>query len=333
MALETSTYIDALVTSNPDGGDARNTADDHIRLVKAALKRSFPMIAGAVSASAQAVTYVNDLNAPIQNQLNELRDGSATANNAVNARYANSASVAANIGTIPAARVADIAAANVFTAGQFIKFTTPYLMLDDDGSPADMARWQLKAYTTAGLGALRLASVDDAGVTDYAVFDAYKSSAGATPYLVFGARPRSSGGDLYLHDGDAVDAATVGGVALAGLGQLGVAQSWSKGQAITQVDLSGTSFTPNCDDSTMFRCILLGDSTINAPTSPRSGMVISLHLIQDGGVRTATWAGEYQFPGGTLPTLSTAGGARDVFAFQYDSTSGLWCAAGLNVTR
>jgi hypothetical protein len=35
MSLETATYIDALVVSNPDGADARSTADDHLRLIKA----------------------------------------------------------------------------------------------------------------------------------------------------------------------------------------------------------------------------------------------------------------------------------------------------------
>jgi hypothetical protein len=73
MALETATYVDALVTSNPDGTDQRATADDHLRLIKAVLKRSFPMIGGAVSASAAAVTHVNDLSSGVQAQLNTLR--------------------------------------------------------------------------------------------------------------------------------------------------------------------------------------------------------------------------------------------------------------------
>lgn len=38
--------------------------------------------------------YLNDLSASVQLQLNQLRDGSATANNALNARFANSASLA-----------------------------------------------------------------------------------------------------------------------------------------------------------------------------------------------------------------------------------------------
>lgn len=121
MGLETATYVANLITSNPDGGDARSTGDDHLRLIKAALVRTFPKLDAAVSLSAVQYMYLNDLSASVQLQLNQLRDGSATANNAVNARFANSASMAANIGSIPAARVPDLAATNVFSAAEAIR--------------------------------------------------------------------------------------------------------------------------------------------------------------------------------------------------------------------
>lgn len=94
MSLETATYISSLVVSNPDGGDARSTSDDHLRLIKAVLKRTFPLMDGAVSLSSAQVMFLGDLSASVQLQLNQLRDGSATANFAVNSRYANSASLA-----------------------------------------------------------------------------------------------------------------------------------------------------------------------------------------------------------------------------------------------
>lgn len=52
MPLETATYVYGLVTTNPDGGDSRTTLDDHARLIKAAIKRTFPNLDGEVSASA-----------------------------------------------------------------------------------------------------------------------------------------------------------------------------------------------------------------------------------------------------------------------------------------
>lgn len=47
MALESATFIDDLVATNPVGGDAKSQGDDHIRLVKSVLKASFPSITRA----------------------------------------------------------------------------------------------------------------------------------------------------------------------------------------------------------------------------------------------------------------------------------------------
>lgn len=52
MALETGTYINSLVATNPIGGtDPKSQGDDHIRLLKSTIKASFPNITGAVTAS------------------------------------------------------------------------------------------------------------------------------------------------------------------------------------------------------------------------------------------------------------------------------------------
>jgi hypothetical protein len=51
MALETGTYISSLNSANPTGADAKSQGDDHIRLIKATLKATFPNITGTVTAS------------------------------------------------------------------------------------------------------------------------------------------------------------------------------------------------------------------------------------------------------------------------------------------
>ena len=51
MALETATTIDQLVVTNPAATDGLAQADDHLRLIKAALQNTFPNIAGTVQAS------------------------------------------------------------------------------------------------------------------------------------------------------------------------------------------------------------------------------------------------------------------------------------------
>lgn len=58
MALETGTYIDSLVATNPTATDALAQADDHLRLIKATLKATFPSITGAVTLTH---TQINDL--------------------------------------------------------------------------------------------------------------------------------------------------------------------------------------------------------------------------------------------------------------------------------
>ena len=49
MSLETATYLNQLVATNPPGTDDYRTADDHIRLIKSVLLATFPNITGAVT--------------------------------------------------------------------------------------------------------------------------------------------------------------------------------------------------------------------------------------------------------------------------------------------
>jgi len=62
MALETATYIDDLVSTNPTATDTVAQADDHIRLIKAALQATFPNITGAMTATH---TVLNGLDARV----------------------------------------------------------------------------------------------------------------------------------------------------------------------------------------------------------------------------------------------------------------------------
>lgn len=55
MALETASYIDGLVATNPLGSDPLADADGHIRLVKSAIKATFPNITGPVTATQDAL--------------------------------------------------------------------------------------------------------------------------------------------------------------------------------------------------------------------------------------------------------------------------------------
>jgi len=48
MGLETGTYVEDLVATNPVGTDAKSAGDDHFRLIKSVLKATFPGMSGAL---------------------------------------------------------------------------------------------------------------------------------------------------------------------------------------------------------------------------------------------------------------------------------------------
>ena len=62
MALETASYINGLVATNPTATDTVAQADDHIRLIKAAIKATFPNVTGAITATH---TILNGLDARV----------------------------------------------------------------------------------------------------------------------------------------------------------------------------------------------------------------------------------------------------------------------------
>ncbi len=70
MALETGDFIVDLVITNPPGSDQLSTADDHLRLIKKAVKQSFPNVGSEVSASAGELNRVVGLTSTIEQQAN-----------------------------------------------------------------------------------------------------------------------------------------------------------------------------------------------------------------------------------------------------------------------
>lgn len=64
MALETATYIDGLVATNPAASDAISTADDHLRLLKATIKATFPNITAPVTKTAAEINDLAPLASP-----------------------------------------------------------------------------------------------------------------------------------------------------------------------------------------------------------------------------------------------------------------------------
>ena len=67
--LETATYINGLVVTNPTATDPASQGDDHIRLLKSTAKNTWPNVTGAVTASHTELNYVTGVTSAIQTQL------------------------------------------------------------------------------------------------------------------------------------------------------------------------------------------------------------------------------------------------------------------------
>ena len=128
MALESSTYINGLVATNPTSSDNISDGDNHIRLLKSTIKATFPNVTGAVSgthtAINSAVTAANDAtNANTASKIVK-RDGSGnfsagtiTASLSGNATTATTLQTARTIGGVSFNGSANIDLPGVNTTG------------------------------------------------------------------------------------------------------------------------------------------------------------------------------------------------------------------------
>jgi hypothetical protein len=78
MALESATYINGLVATNPVSTDALALADDHMRLIKGTIKATFPNITGAITADHTEINVLDGITSST-NELNILDGVTATA--------------------------------------------------------------------------------------------------------------------------------------------------------------------------------------------------------------------------------------------------------------
>lgn len=108
-----------------------------------------------------------------------------------------------------------------------------------------------------------------------------------------------------VHDGS-----TAGGLPMAGLH---LAQSFTAAQRGTIVTLTdGATITPDFALGNLFTVTLSGNRTLANPTNLVAGQSGSIFIVQNGtGSNTLAYGSQWDFAGGTAPTLSTAAGAVD----------------------
>ena len=98
---------------------------------------------------------------------------------------------------------------------------------------------------------------------------------------------------------------------------LDTAQTWTKGQR-GEVTVLTDAATIDVDfaDSNFFSVTLGGNRQLGNPTNCVAGQSGAIFITQDGGgSRTLSYAANWDFAGGTAPTLSTAGGSVDVLVY------------------
>lgn len=201
MALESTTYIDGLVATNPTGTDPRSQGDDHIRLVKSAVKATFPNLTGAVTATHTELNLIDGVTAttaelnyndvPTLGTVEASKTVTADAvGTTTNLKTKKQTEVVNAIGTVSTSTAIDFSAGNVVTAvlasGGSFTITNPpttgtygkfKFILTNGGTVADpwpgtvkFAGGTTPTLTTSGIDILTFETID-AGANWYAVVD------------------------------------------------------------------------------------------------------------------------------------------------------------------
>jgi len=106
----------------------------------------------------------------------------------------------------------------------------------------------------------------------------------------------------------------------------------AKAGAIAEIDTltSASTVTPDFAASCNFTLTLGHNVTLANPSNLTAGQSGSIFLIQDGtGSRTITFGNQYDFAGGTAPTLSTAASSVDRLDYFVRTSSSIHCVVTL----
>ena len=119
-------------------------------------------------------------------------------------------------------------------------------------------------------------------------------------------------GDSTVTSAKLVDDLTLGG-------RTTVASSLGTVSALGNVN---TDQALDFDTANNFSMTLTGNITLNSPSNIAAGQAGIVVITQDGtGSRTMGFNTIWKFPGGTIPTLSTAGGSVDVLVWYAESAT------------
>jgi len=206
MALESTTYIDGLVITNPTGTDPRSQGDDHLRLIKSTLRSTFPNVAGAMTATHTELNLIDgytgttaELNYNDIPTLGTVESSKSVTADAVGTtkklKTQEQTEIVNAVGTVSTATAINFALGNVVTAvlasgGSFTISNAPTsgvygkfkLILTNGGTVADPWHASVKfaggttpTLTTSGIDILTFETID-AGANWYAVVEGLNMS-------------------------------------------------------------------------------------------------------------------------------------------------------------
>ena len=112
------------------------------------------------------------------------------------------------------------------------------------------------------------------------------------------------------------------------------ANTWTAGQRGEVTALtSAASITIDMADSNNFSVTLAHNATFANPSNDTAGQSGSIFITQDGtGSRTASWGTDWEFAGGTAPTLTTTASASDRIDYVIKSGTSIQAVATLNLS-
>jgi hypothetical protein len=125
-------------------------------------------------------------------------------------------------------------------------------------------------------------------------------------------------------------------VATAGTDYAGIstAQSFTAGQRGSVSALTdGATITPNFNTANNFSLTLGGNRTLANPTNLTAGQSGVIVITQDAtGGRTLAYGSNWDFSGGTAPTLTTAANAVDVLVYYVNSATSITASLISNIS-
>lgn len=183
----------------------------------------------------------------------------------------------------------------------------------DINASAAISGSKIVAGTTSVVGVVQLTdSTSSTSTTTAATPNAVKSA-----YDLANAALPKAGGTM---TGTITFAA---GQTISGYGAIDTAQTWTKGQRGEITALTdGATITADFADSNNFSVTLGGGRTLANPSNLTAGQSGCIWITQDGtGSRTLAYGSQWDFTGGTAPTLTTTANAVDCLVYSVQSST------------